>query len=922
MHQDGVLSDEQLETQIKFAYETATYMSKVACLHDVGEFLGELLGNNMKGKLDREEDIYRTLRNPVEDHVADVVVMREVSKQLKTGPLKGRWLKMDVNGYLDATLHRPGGFDFNTSFYSTCFKATERQQTNKEIVDNNEVGRINQEGYYESSPTLALDDVRFTMQYIYSKITGHKFKTTDPLEIAQFHDALYWQKREKDDFLRANRVAQDTGVALPHNPDVTRLKDLDHTSLPLDVYMDERDIDYENSLFKKFVDQTLKNYKTLPLEVARARQMHDEALLYAQCYEMNHYTKRHARVCGLDPSKVDKAVRKSIGQGVTMAQADLAKRGLAEVGYKIGLEHLEVPDEILGMQRYRWGSFNTTDTLLGDPEKPEQHFEPLQAATENIGLVFKAAHNGFLKPFMDLVRTPAQLMLLVANENISDKDIRRLYEVTAANELGGDLGIAAQGAAQSGVEGLDDKVFALANPVLTMLLASPQRQAEAVEKCYGHVLNLYSHQIAKKYGIEDVMPLLRKREYLKKGPYHKRPTDMKLSGIMSEDMYRYYSARYKGREDGPPIHAEYERAERYVLHEIIISEVGKLAGRLAQETNPAQKLVLGERLEKLRAANDRIATDMFFHTAGKHYSELRFGMIGTLGLMFAGSGVGSTFGIPFTDMHMTTSAVYGLNLALAGFSACAASLAERQRQLSCNNILRRIFTNLPHFEKGPKGGLYIVKGARHKPSKRAYEDFDYARKALIKEPQKSGPNFLVQFGDTLIAIPVTAVRALSNRATSSMAFANQGTAQLVDTGGVLVANGTKLVQGVAGPADALQAAASLLSTHSFNWTTAMNMHMHEMSENIAKGKDFDPESARQKNRDLIRAGGNEAIMNAMSNIARKTRGTPIGWLGRQMNRVAFNRVISDLTHSVLDRRERKRLAQAAAAASQPDQSYD
>ena len=902
MHRQGNLSDRELKEQITLAKETATYMSKMACLHDTGEYLGELLGNNLIGRSELEERLLRSLRDQTENHIMQEIVPKEIDHRLMAGEFAHRWQEDSSKDYIRSSLNLVGVSDFNTKFYESMFDVIERLQTNHDIISQREVGRINHENRYENARTMSQNDVRYTLQYVHSKITGHKFQTTDPVDIAQFNDEEYKRRRDLEDYKVSNQVAGIAGTPLPHNPDITRVQDLPHTSVDLVTFLDERDIDYSKSLFKTFVDQSILNHTNLPLDVAQAHQAHDEALLHSVCYEMNHYARKQTRSAGGDHYKVDKATRKAIAQGVMAAQTKLKENGLA-------LQHLQVSDRVLSKQRYRVASVNTSKIMggfFGDSEKPNQLFEPLQGIAEGLKSVFNTVNNNVTSPLFKMAKTPMQAMMLIDNKHITENDFQRLFQIASTLEAGGDLSLGAMGMAEgtmSNEDSFDPKSLAVLNPLLTFALAKPQRHAEAIEKCYGHVLHLYGDQIAEKYGIEDSMGYLRTRENLKKGKYYKKPTDITLSGELSEKMFSYFDTQYKNQKDTGNLEKTshknlkvIEKAERYILREMITSQIAKTTNRILQENSPAQHDAWKSKLKILNDARSKIKGNSSFSTLAKYNMEIRFGSVGLLGAMMAGSTTGMDLGqLPLLGTQITTSTLFGANLALAGGAAFLASIKDRMEQIPHNNVFRKL-ENLPHFESAENGGIYIVKGATHKLQGTGHGKTEDMIHDLINQRDKT-PNMFVQLFDSLIAIPVTAIRALSDRRTSSKAFENQNVAQTADSAGVLY----KAFNVTTNTLNAsVQSVAAVTSNMFFRRLGVLNMYMHEIREDLDHGKDPDFNIIKARIRDQLRDNADPSFLNAMANIKRKSKGNVWGKIGHGVESVMFNDSLNTVTHAILD----------------------
>ncbi len=901
-HISGSLSAERLERQIGLANESATYLSKIACLHDTGEFLGELLGNNLVDKTEKEESVLRRLRDCTEQHIMDNVFTQELEYRLKNGITKDRWQDHKVKDFVKDSLNA-SSFNFRTPFYEMAFDILERLQTQHDIITQRTVGRINKEGVYENADTMSVDDARYTMQYAYSKITGHKFHTTDPVDLAEFEQEKYEQKRAQQDYSITNETAIKTGAALPHEPETTRIKDLPHTSMPFDTFMDERDIDFDKSLFKKFVDQTIENHKTLPKEDAISRQRHDEALLHGLCYEVVHYTKKHARTSSfIDDTIVDKATRKSIGQAVTLARSALMDKGI-EMQTDMDLKYFELPEKVLGKQRYRVASVNTTTVMggvFGNKEKPNQLFEPIQSLFKTANAGLKLANDYLLKPAMEITKTPVQALMLIDNKHVTEADFKRLFEITSALEAGGDAGLTltglGAGSDNAQDEGFDGKSLALLNPVVTQLLAYPQRRAEAAAKCYGHVLHLHGDKIAQKYGIEDAIDHIRNRENLKKGHYHRKPNDITASGKLSEHIYAYLTRKYDEQEPTQSdlkYSKKFDQAERYVLREMLTDEIAKISMRAMQETSPVQRASWQKKIDQMQDAREKIEGDMLFRTGAKYSHEIRFGTITALGVMMAGSDTGVELW-----NNITTSTVFGLNLAAAGLTSFMASLGEKIPQLPYYTKLRQKIEDLPHFDKGKDGGLYIVKGAVHDLQGTNSDSFEETHKKLIKRHHNKPPNLFTQIKDTSLAIPVTAIRKLADRSTSSAAFANQSTAQTVDTVGV--------IGGAFDKANSLlnsttQITGTVASNMFFRRVGVLNMYMLEIKDDLQHGKDPNYDIIKQRVSEKLKNGAYEPLLNAMRNAKDASKDTWLGTLGTNAEKVVFNDTISKTTHWILDK---------------------
>lgn len=914
MYEQGDISEDRLQRLTEMSYETSAYLCKMACLHDSGEYLGELLGNNLVGRSVLEERLLRALRDQTEEHIMKTIVPEELHYRLNQGETAERWKGRDVREYIKNSLKPKGSFDFSNKFHDMLFDIFERLQTNHDIISLRSVGRINHEGQHQNAENASDDDVLYTMQYVYSKITGHKFHTTDPADISDFHATEYRRKRALADYHRSNKVAMDTHAPLPYVPEVTRIQDLPNTSLPLETFMEERQIDFDKSLFGAFVGQALEHYDKFSQEEAEIRQMNDEAWIHGVCYEMNHYARKLAKSSDIDRFKIDKATRKSIAQGVLVAQGALREQGGE-------LRYLELPDQILDKQRYRVLSVNSTTFkggVHGRLDKPNQLKDlfGFQDVFKFLGDAVDNLRENILSPLWSRVQTPVQALTLIDLAHVTEKDFKRLFQISSALELGGDLSYGVTGLAESSSDfgadfsssSLDPKILASLNPLLTWSLAVPNRYADAARKCYGHVLHMHSDKIAEKYGLEDAIDYLKTRENLKKGPFYRKPTDLTLSGDVAEQMYNYLSAQYSGRDVGED--AKYgqkqgvkriAKAEKYILSELIQTEIAKTVNRLMQEVSPAQKDAADEKLAILKNAlrNPQLKGDRMFKAKAKYAMEIRFGSQGGLGMVMSQSGTGSDIADLPVVGTVTTSHVLGLNLARMGFSGMGAAMRDRSQTLPLSNVINKM-RDLPHFERGKDGGAYIVKGASHKVMGASHEDNESLIKDMVKARQDS-PNIMVQLLDMVIAVPVSAVRALTTRSTSKKAIEDMNMAQTVDTTGVVASAVRNSFSVANNPVSAgLKAASAVSAMMFFRRVGVLSTFMHEIQEDLKNGKDPDFQTIKDRIEDQLRHNASDSDLNWLENKWRAQQGNIIGRAGNIFENIMYNDLTGKAVHAILD----------------------
>lgn len=910
--------ENEFQQVINKTQESSAYFVRKACLHDMGEFLDEVLGNNLVGKSEEEEKALRSLRDQLEERIQSHYAKLEIEHRLTKDTLG--WKNGEVKVFMDSENERDKNYD--NKFYHTTFEIFERLNSNHDIVTLRSVGRINQEGKWQNVKNVSFDQSRYTLQYVWSKITGHKFKDTDPVNIAEYQDSEYKRRIEKSAYNASNQIAAASGAAAQYNPKITRKKDHPNTDLPLDDYMMQKDIDYPKSIFKNFVDSTISDYKNLTKEEARAKQISNEEMLYGVCYEMIHYTKKQGRIePHLDSSKIEIAVRKVVSQGIDAAQADLKRNGLELVS-------LQPAEIIKAEKRYPLG-VKKRSMVFSDREKPEQitsliHPDGVRAVASIFDGTYKLANDCVVKP----IATIPVAMALAHNQSITEQEFKQLFESVAVLEAGGDASLALAGFMQTGsLMSADAKEAALLNPLISASLAKPQRNAEAIEKCYKYILSEFHEEIASKYGLDEkAIDSILTRENMESGKYSKKSSDITLSGTISENMYDYFVHKYKNNNDNSVYNKDFEAAERYILRKIFRKEKIKLENRLDQEINQAQISSYEEKIADLIKAREIIAPTGGKETDKKRgiigtaatigaaigaaalaphldpsiigdainitsafpqmlyqdpdsikgqiasYSDdvhdfraeyalpIRFAATSALGGVMMGSGVGGDIPIPLTDSHIDSNIVYGGNLMLAGAAAFLASINKNIKELAISDPVRNFVDSYPRAEL-KNGHIYIVKGVTRKKADlpdNVEQDLEISSKL-----SQTNAKAFEQIKDGTLALFGAPIRALA--AQGANMFTNQTTVSGWDSAATVAKN--------LGTGDGLvQSAASISATVLFARVGVLNMYMSEIQKAIHEGNSPDFVSIKKKISEELKSRGSAVLLNGIKNFTETNAG--------------------------------------------------
>jgi len=926
---------------VKQTKDSSTYFARKACLHDMGEFLDEVLGNNLVGKTEEEEKALRALRDQLEERIQSHYAKLEIEHRLTKDTLG--WKKDEVKEFIDLDKERDKLYD--NKFYHTTFEIFERLNSNHDIVTLRQVGRINQDGKWQNAKNVNSDQSRYTLQYVWSRVSGHKFKDIDPINIATYQDAEYKRKIEKDSDDASNQVARESGAAPQYNPQVTRKQDHPNTDLSLDDFMLQKDIDYPKSIFKNFVDSTISDYKNLPPKEAKAKQISNEEILYGVCYEMIHYTKKQGRMePNFDDSKVEIAVRKAVSQGIDAAQADLKSNGLE-------LLSLQPAKTIKAEKRYPVGVIKLPREF-SDSKKPEQIIslinpDGVKMVASIFDGVYKLANDCIKKP----IATIPVSMALAHNQSITEQEFKQLFESVSALEAGGDASLALAGFMQTGsLINADARDAALLNPIISATLAKPQRNREAIEKCYKYILSEFHGEIAQKYGIDEkVMDAILTRENMESGRYSKKDSDITLSGKISENMYDYFANNYK--KNNPQQNSDFEQAERYMLRKILRKETIKLENRLEQENNQAQTASYEEKISALTQAREAIApiaiTPIEVKETGKKHGNgimrtigtigatvgaaafaphldpsmigdalniaaafpqtlnqnpstikgqieshsddvhdfraeyalpIRFATISALGGVMMGSGVGGDISIPFTDSHLDSNIVYGGNLMLAGAAAFLASVKDNIKQLEISNPVRKFVDSYPKAEI-KNGHIYITKGVTRKKIELP-DDVEQELKLSYQLSQSNAQAF-EQITDATLALFGTPIRALATQGAGI--FTNQTTVSSWDSA-------TTLAKNVATGDGLMQSAASMTATVLFARVGVLNMYMGEIYKAIKEGKTPDFATIKKKISVQLKEQGSTVLLNGIKNFTETDA-------GQTLKSAIHNAILKPISHA-------------------------
>jgi len=838
---------QECERQEEIANKEATRFAKEACLHDLGEFLNELLGNNLIGVTEDDESKLRRLRDQLENHVKSEFGLKEIPFRLGRNPY--RWHSrnklsdygaeaMDIMRIGNAPKKGATGvadddYDFDHKFYCLTFDVLERLNTNHDIITLRNVGKINREAYWQNAQNISHEDRRYTLQYALSKISGRKFKTTDKTDIAKYHHDEYERWFDEEEYNTQNATAEKYGGAKQYAPETTRPKELPTTSRPLDDYLSENDIIYEKSLFKEFSEVTKRDYEQLSREQARARQLSNEAMLYEICYDIRHYAKKHARIDPLlDSIKVKSAVDKIVAQGVAAAQEDLRKSG-------IELQYLTPAKVAVGKKRYRVGTIDRTTFcggFFGNPKKPHQLFKVPNEVAVAAGTVAYAIAEKVSGDAVKFLRTGPHLMMLALNETVTEKDWHNLLERISHMDAAGDALLFTAGVAQKGLVWPPDlRSVALLNPLLEYGASAFKVEKEAVEKCYRHVLANFRGAIAEKYGIsEEAMSYLNVRANHAVGDYRKLSSDVEESSAQAEAIYRYFSAQYDDRQKTPEINERFERAEKYMLDTLFEIQINNKNSDGKTSVSPAQ---IGsyedKRLPAMRAARKKIGGNWIYNKTVDYVSEIRPLSIAAIGGLMATSHVGGNFVIPETHIALNTSLFFGGNLMLAGVASFAGSIQQRLQSAPPTNGFKRFWESFPQFEV-QNNELYIIKGVTYKKAEDA--DRQQATRALVRLSQED-PDAFGKIADIVAASFCALVKPFDNK--GGLLFTQQTTVASYDTAGTVGRNAAGLLAGgLAHPGLAvLQSASSAIATVIFARAGVLNLYMAKIDQARAQQQD-------------------------------------------------------------------------------------
>ena len=649
--------EQELEEQKRIINESATEQVRKACTHDLGEFLHEVLGNNLKHVSEETEKGLRGLRDQLEEKVIEEYALKEIEHRLINGSFK--WQEFKAKSFVSSRLE-----DNLSKFDHGLFEIFERLNSNHDIITLRNVGNINDEGYWENSRTAkSIDDTLYTMGYVWGKFTGHKFPSIDVEDHIKYLEREDNRQQELKLYEARNQTSIDIGAATAYEPDITEKEDKPKTGRSLEDYMLEKNIDYDKSIFKTLAKQIVEDYRKLPPEQAKAHQIKNEALLHSVAYEMIHYTKKQARIAGLDSEKVEMATRKAVAQGVAHMIKDLNKEG-------IKLEYLKLPKLVQSQKNFQVAksSEQFLGGILHDKNEPPYLFripkKGVIALTSMAGLVGTIANEAVIKP----AKTLPQMMLIALNKRYTQKDDDMLLEKTSNDELGGDIALTITGALQG--HGIDGKDAAIGNAILTRMLAAPPQYREAVQKCFPNLLAEFSEQIAKKYGIsKETIEIIANRRNTATGEYERKSSDHSKIGGYSEDAYNYLKDKYFDNKPQKTKETKFykniERAEKLVLWELINTEINVKKDRYDQETSPAQKDDYGKKLNALKATKKELKQNPIFKTIARDALLMRFSTIAGFGMSYTFSKTGGEI----LDTGINTSALYGSNLVLAATSA-------------------------------------------------------------------------------------------------------------------------------------------------------------------------------------------------------------------------------------------------------------
>lgn len=888
LHKHDEMSDSELETQKELAQDMTQYMVRKAALHDLGEFLNEVLGNNLTGKTRTEEKLLRQMRDELEDAIMDEYALPSIEKRLADGSFKEQMDKDSIQHFrhtaeevlgLDISGdHYSKRYDqYDSKFFEMVFEEIERLNSQQDILAFGDIGKINDEGNWQNSGNKTRNDEVYTYNYVASKLFGHKIDSTDIGDQAAYEQQEHERTIQKQTYDTANATASELGVAKPHAPDITRKQDSPDTSLPLDEYHLQRDIDYGKSHFKQLTKQIKQAHATSDSkEEATSKQIHAEALLHAVAFETTYYLKKQARISdSLDEQKVRKASMKSVGQGIAAVSAELKEDDLQ-------LAYLKEPEQIIGQQRYRLSDTKSSEALggaFGSPEKPNQ-LVGVSSLIKNVSNIIDGAKGLVTDLVLKPINTIPQIALLKQNEQFSKEAYQSILKHLTATEIGADAAMASVGLAQGQTTGsdqdeagFDTKSLSLLSPVITSTLQGPKDLKEAVEKSYGHILRKYAPDIAEAHHVpKEAIEALQKPLNIAHGDYERRPTDITTSGKLAEQIFDYFDVKY-GQTDrdisdiDQNLVKQIHKAEAYHLRGLIDKEIIKAQDKSTLDVDPAENLRRQDKIELLADAKDSIENNPFFNNRAEHSNVIRFGMVAAFGAAYMASGSGDTLPVPFTDAEIDTSHTF-LTLALAGLSTTLVELGQKiTRDLPETHPIKRFIDDLPHFELKDDGGIDIVKGSSLKKSELA----DKTPEEIASHFGKT-PGAAQQAIDTTLATVTTPVRALANRNTSNTLFGAQTTMSTVDSGGVI---SSSMKQADIDPvASTIKAASATTASLMFSQSTVQSMWINEIPKQLERGNDVSYETIQTNISENIKKDTHEWMLNLLTNLAKNTG--PIG----------------------------------------------
>ncbi len=907
LNKQGRLPDDQLQRVLGLNQMLAQFLAQKAILHDDGEFLCELLGNNLVGKSEKEEKFLKMLRDRVEQFVAEGPVLDELRSRLNAGHMGGAWGAEALEKQFDEIKRVMGNApiddshleQFQTKFFETVFKIVERLNTSHDIIAQRAVGKINpDEGSWRNRRNVAYRQIVYSLLYPFNKVAGHKDKTIDSYDKSVYYSDEYDLEIARKDHEARIRVATVTSAPPQFDEELQRVRDRPETAMPIDDFLAVRDLKYKDSLFRSLVRHITGLYKRLSASMATDHQWLAEAWCFATSVEALHYSKKMAQnTQQVDADKVERAGFKTIAQGVAAACVDLKQRFGDGITF-LYLQQVPIHRE----QRYRILTVtNDTTRILGvsaaDPEKPYQitDYQLLIEAAYHLGAPIKKLLSQVV--FKPLNTIPARLRLRDL-DRVSDQEFETLLWMTSVREFAADAGLTATGLLQGSnqafsaflnnptllslLQSVDPKSFAVINPFITAVLQNPDIQQDAIRKCYGYILAAYPDAIASKdhYDIPpQAMREIAKRRHMNKGDFDDNPFDPLPSGYMAKQFHDYFVWKYgeyaQGQRPPCPLTKKMvkiaERAERLRLDEIINERQVRLRLRCEASVCPAEQARLKRTLEKLTQSKASVRLwkrHRLFALAARDGMTIRFGSIALLGALMAKSGVG----VPIAAL------LFGLNLCSAGGSAMLANIgASMKKRLGHPSRLFRGLHNLPYFVRDPERGVYIHKGRYYEPFSKAYDQLATSLADGVRTPNSA----IQQLSDMTIALMVTPVRVFSNMAVSSSAFARQNAIGFYDSLGILY---TTIAHGP-GVASTAQAAVSYFSTRCF-FRTGNNIDLYnEIKLEQEAGGVAEINCIKKRVAEKIKKETSPILLNLINNAAAKYDRHPVSKVTRAVSTV-------------------------------------